>query len=518
MRRTIILAAALSIIVLGLWGTIVIYFDQARLRSIFSERLSDELGRRVEIAGAVDFSFFPRPSLTLQDVLVASIDGPGNTTLSAQRIGMTLRVLPLLRGELAPGRMDLQGAVIDLTESASNRSGGASLLAAAALLEGRSLQLRDVTVRLPGSGDVDEIVIDAIDVDRFRLDETVSLRFRGDIGRPALLSGARMSADLYVPSDENGPVRLRDVELDGRLVRIGQPLALAGDLSIRRGPEPRVTLSGGRFELGESVFDVSLDYRGGESAALDLLASGEGLPPPLPVILGGYLASAASGRSLSGWSEGTDIRAQFQLDRLRLPILALSDLRLDLRSARQGLDVELAAGFPGGLVEMSGVLTGDQPEALEFELSLAEASAVFREAGVAPVLGGTGEARARVAWPSVEGEALSVEGTLALWDGFWRVAIGEGEPAPQTFTSLSAEFRYTPGYLAIPRFSISGSDLVGEGWAAAELPGGALAGEFLPAGSESPSLAVEGRLGETRLADAADAADVQEGAGEAGDP
>lgn len=499
MRRTIILAAALSIIVLGLWGTILIYFDQSRLRSIFSERLSDELGRRVEIAGAVDFNFFPTPSLTLEDVFVSSAAGPGNAALSAERISMTLRVLPLLRGELAPGRMDLQGAIIDLTKRQAD-GGGASLLAAATLLEGRSLRLRDVTVRLPGSGDVDEIFIDAIDVDQFRLDETVSLQFRGDIGQPALLSDARMSAKLHVPSEENGLVRLRDVALSGRLARVNQPLALSGDLSYRRGSVARITLSGGRLELGGSAFDISLDYRGGESPALDLLASGDGLPPPLPAVLGRYAASAAAGRRLAAWSARTDIRAQLQLDRLRLPVLALSDLRLDLRSDRNGLGVELVAGFPGGLVDVSGVLSGEPPEQLDLDISLAEASAVFREAGVDPVFGGTGEASARVSWPSVEGEALSVEGTLSLWDGFWRVAMGEGEEVEsREFTALSAQIRYTPGYLAIPQFQIKGGSLNGEGWAGAELPAGTLAGEFLPSSAEAPTLTVQGSLGEARL-------------------
>lgn len=502
MRRTIILAAALAIILLGLWGTVVIYFDQARLRSIMSDRLSSELGRRVEIAGAVDVSFFPRPALTLGDVLVASTDGDDDPIdLTAREISMTLRLLPLLRGELAPGRMSLDGAVIDLSRAETGGRAGASLAGAARLLSGRSLQLRDVTVRLPGQERPQEIVVDAIDLDRFSLDETVALRFRGDLGRPAVLSDASLSASLFVPSGAGAPVRLRDAELSGRLTPFSQTLDFTGDLSLGMDPTPRLTLSGGRVQIGDSRMDLSFDYRSGESAALDLLASVDRLPRAFRGLLLGMAAGAETlAPELSAWSQRVDVRAQLQLDRLRLPVLDLADVRIDLRSRTAGLGVDLLAAFPGGLVEASGVLTDEASQHMALDLSLAEAARLFRTADGRVLLGGSGKGRGRILWPGVEGSPFSIEGELQLWDGFWAVAAdNEAEPAQRAFAEFSAQLRYTPGYLAIPQFTVAGAELSGEGWAGAELPDGALAGEFLPVGGGGPALSIGGRLDAARL-------------------
>ncbi|MDZ7789592.1 MAG: AsmA family protein [Xanthomonadales bacterium] len=104
MRRTIILAAALSIILLGLWGTAVIYFDEDRLKAIVSDRLSEQIGRRVEIVGRLRFSLFPSARIEAGGVIVQGPPGvPGAATLRADRVELALRLAPLLRGELSPG-------------------------------------------------------------------------------------------------------------------------------------------------------------------------------------------------------------------------------------------------------------------------------------------------------------------------------------------------------------------------------------------------------------------------------
>jgi uncharacterized protein involved in outer membrane biogenesis len=114
MRRTIILAAALGIIVLGLWGTAVIYFDESRLKGIISDRLSEQVGRRVEIVGALEFSLFPRPRLEAREVVIgASGNEDGRAVFRAARVSMSLRLIALLRGDLAPGRIQLELGVYD---------------------------------------------------------------------------------------------------------------------------------------------------------------------------------------------------------------------------------------------------------------------------------------------------------------------------------------------------------------------------------------------------------------------
>ncbi|HSH26322.1 MAG TPA: AsmA family protein, partial [Wenzhouxiangella sp.] len=154
MRRTIILAAALAIMLLGFWGTMVIYFDEARLKGLVSGQLSEQFGRRVEIVGALRFSFFPRLHVEAADVIIA---GPGDdderAMLRAQRVRMSLQLLPLLRGEFAPGQMQLSDAVVNLARWRDDARAADSLSAirsAAQYLSGRSLQLRNISLLLPG--------------------------------------------------------------------------------------------------------------------------------------------------------------------------------------------------------------------------------------------------------------------------------------------------------------------------------------------------------------------------------
>jgi len=151
MRRTIILAAALSIILLGLWGTAVIYFDEDRLKAIVSDRLGEPIGRRVEIVGRIRFSLFPSARIEAGGVIVQGPSGvPGAATLRADRVELALRLAPLLRGELSPGRMELSGAVIQLAPG--DKAGGdrsdplEAIRSSAKLLAGRSVRLQDVTL------------------------------------------------------------------------------------------------------------------------------------------------------------------------------------------------------------------------------------------------------------------------------------------------------------------------------------------------------------------------------------
>lgn len=501
MRRTIILAAALAIIVLGLWGTAVIYFDEARLKGIVSDRLSQQVGRRVEIVGALRFSIFPRPEVDARNVIIASAAGEESGPLMrAQRVSMGLRLAPLLQGRLAPGEMQLSGAVIQLGGDDSSAAGATNPLkmirSSARALSGRTLRLRDLTLVRPPvqGGEPRRVFVEFIELDRFSLDRPVAFRFRGDLGEAPIMEDMSVDGVLTVPSSPESPVRLRDIDLQGRMVALDKLVTLSGDLTLTPDTPFRLSLAGGRIRLGQNLFDVSFSYQGGDAPAADLLLSGRELDWLAfdAFTVGGMGLDPAA--MLAALSAKVDMRSQFQFDRLRLGSSVFSDARIDLRSQPAGLGVNLAAVFPGGVAEASGVLTGEMPESLAVDVSLAEFEKLLEWLELPVVVEGSGQATLSLSWSPSESAAYELDGRFELWDGRWRVVDTRDGTEVQTFDRFSGEFRMTPGYLEIPSFELRGEDLSGSGWAAVEMPDGALAGEIRPRAQQRAYLALSGTL------------------------
>lgn len=505
MRRTIILAAALAIILLGLWGTAVIYFDEARLKGIVSDRLSEQIGRRVEIGGALEFNLFPRLELNAGDVVIAgSENDDGQAMLRAKRVSMSLRFLPLLQGELAPGRMQLGGAVVNLAASKEN-AGPADPLAAirssARLLSGQSLRLRDVTVVLPSDDDgaPRSVVIDYIALDRFSLDRNVAFRFRGELGEPPLIEEVNIDGMLHVPTSPDIPIRLRNMQLKGRLAQVDRPVSLSGDLTAARADPFRLALAGGQLRVGRSQYDMSFNIHSGNRRSADLLLSGPVLDWSAIKAFSTQSMGVNPASALAEISSRVDLRSQLQFDRLRIGDAVFAEARIDLRSHRNGLGVSLATVFPGGLIEASGVLTHQSPRSLALDASLSEFGRLLEWLELPAALEGSGEAQLTLSWPRESGSGFELEGRFDLWDGHWRVAGPASELADTAFDRFSGELRMTPGYLEVPRFQLTGSEIAGRGWAAVDLSGQELGGELRSAEQTAGWLSLSGSLSQPQL-------------------
>ncbi|WP_376696399.1 AsmA family protein [Wenzhouxiangella sp. EGI_FJ10305] len=505
MRRTIILAAALAIIVLGLWGTATLYFDEARMKGLFADRLSERVGRRVEIVGALRFSLFPRPEVEAEDVIIAGPEGDEATaTMRAQSVRMNLRILPLLKGELAAAQMRLRGAVINLASTGSeNRSSGpmVAIRSSARLLSGRSLSLQDVTLLMPGrvDGAPRSMNIDFIEFDRFSLDQNVAFRFSGDLGDPLLLDEVSVKGMLNVPASEEHPVRLRDMQLRGRLLALDEHVSLSGDLTAGPADPVRISLAGGRLIVGERPFDLSVSYHGGANPAADLLVTAEVLDWSSVRESAALSLNLELETLLAALAERIDLRSQLQFDRFRVASSEFSNARIDLRSRPEGMGVNLATVFPGGLIEASGVMTGRGADSLIVDVSLADLGQLLEWREVPPVVDGSGEATLTLSWPIEDRSDYRLEGRYELWDGYWRVGRDQGEPAVNEYVQFNGDLRMTPGYLEIPSYEITGSELSGTGWAAVELPDGTLGGELMGIGMEPSYLALSGSLTRPQL-------------------
>ncbi|MDZ7789591.1 MAG: hypothetical protein U5L08_03680 [Xanthomonadales bacterium] len=343
-----------------------------------------------------------------------------------------------------------------------------------------------------------------MELERFSLDRPVAFRFRGDLGEPSLLEAVEIEGFLMVPASPDSAVRLRDMRLVGQLPGQDTTLSLSGDLTTRSDDPLRLILSGGRLRIGSSEFDISFNYQAGEPPAVDLLLSGAELDGAMAArTLAQRLALNAAGL-LAVVAKRIDLRSQLQFDRLRFGAIGLANARVDLRSKSGGLTVRLSAAFPGGMVDANGVLSASEPGSVAIDVSLAEFSQLLDALELPAVAGGSGEARLLLHWPAAAASGFLLTGEADLWQGFWRV-VGDGdgeEPVRREFDRFSTDIRLTPGFLELPAFVVQGSDLAGAGWAAVELEGGRLGGEFLASGPSAGRFDLSGTVSRPRLAPA----------------
>ena len=123
MRKLLILLAAILVFVLGLWGTAVLYFDEARLKQIAIEQVRAQTGRELRIDGPLSLSFLPRISLVANDV---SLSGPqdfdGPDLFQADQLRLAVELWPLIRGEVETGDIALRNARLTVHTDRAGRT------------------------------------------------------------------------------------------------------------------------------------------------------------------------------------------------------------------------------------------------------------------------------------------------------------------------------------------------------------------------------------------------------------
>jgi AsmA protein len=94
-----------------------------RLKAITEQALTDALGRRVTVSGDVSILFAPWFGLAMGPVAVAERPGAGDgPMLTAGRLEMTIRVLPLLARVVSPGSVRVRDLGLHLRRDASGRT------------------------------------------------------------------------------------------------------------------------------------------------------------------------------------------------------------------------------------------------------------------------------------------------------------------------------------------------------------------------------------------------------------
>lgn len=116
------LVVAIVLVFAGIAAYITTQFDPNEYRGLISQKISDQMGRKLEINGPLALSLFPSIKLSLQDVTLADADWAGKQPMvDMKQLDASLALMPLLQKQIVIEGITLKGATLNLTKS-SERS------------------------------------------------------------------------------------------------------------------------------------------------------------------------------------------------------------------------------------------------------------------------------------------------------------------------------------------------------------------------------------------------------------
>jgi len=442
MRKFLIFVAALLIVMLGLWATISIVLDEARLKAIAVDQVREQTGRTLVLDGPLELDVFPRIQLVARDVRLSGPDGyEGPDLFRADAFRMTLELWPLLRGVVETGAVELEDAELRLHTDRGGRStldgllpadDGTAAADAGPPEERPDLQIEAVrldNVRLVvsenGAGEVQEFLLRRFEIDAFRFDADVPFLFRGQLGDPPILREIELTGRVNVPRGP-GPIQLKNLELEALSGEL--ELALQGALELQPGDVTMATLSDGRVRIGDDEVLVSLEWHGTPRPRVSASLRGDSLDvDALLALLPGVGPADPDDESIPPLLIFRDIDAEADLVLAAMQIggLALADVeaRLVARDGVVRLD-PLEAALDGGRIDASAELdVTTDPPVLDlrprFELdSLSEALAPW---GLGRFLSGSGALALQLT-----GRGVTPDAVLASLDGTGRYDLRDG--------------------------------------------------------------------------------------------
>jgi len=336
MRTLLIFLAAIVVIILGLWATLVLYFDEARLKQIATEQVRAQTGRELIINGPLKLDFFPGISLVAEDV---ELSGPANYSgpdlFKADEFRMSLSLMPLLSGNVETGDIGLEQAEVNIHTDLSGISsldgltGGDAPAESAPSRAGVSTgQIRLSGIRLnltDAATDSRQVfVVERLQVDSFSYDKPVPFEFQGSLGDPAVISDIDLKGEVVVPSG-SGPIQIARLEVEANLS--GTEMGLSGSGEIQPGPPMLARFSDGRIRLGESEFTTAFSYTDGPRPMMEASLEGEMLD------VDALLASMPDAPAQTPQDGGAGEQPE------ESPLLLLRDMDLDAELSLQEMKV-----------------------------------------------------------------------------------------------------------------------------------------------------------------------------------
>ncbi len=130
LRRSLIVTAALLLLLIGAAVWLVLSFDGERLKRTGIEWVRTHHERELSIAGPVALQLWPQPAVTVQDVRLSEPGQPGQSFATIEKAALTVRLEPLLaRREIEIESMSAKGVRLTVRRGADGRRNIDDLLA-----------------------------------------------------------------------------------------------------------------------------------------------------------------------------------------------------------------------------------------------------------------------------------------------------------------------------------------------------------------------------------------------------
>ena len=373
MRALLIFLAAIVVIILGLWATLVLYFDEDRLKQIATEQVRAQTGRDLIINGPLKLDFFPGISLVASDVELSGPDNySGPDLFKADEFRMSLSLMPLLSGNVETGDIGLEKAEVNIHTDLSGVSSLDGLTGGDAPAEPGSRQPGISTGQILLSGirlnltdaatDSRQVfVVERLQVDSFSYDKPVPFEFQGSLGDPAVISGIDLKGEVVVPSGP-GPIQIARLEVDANLA--GTEMGLSGSGEIQPGPPMAASFSDGRIRLGESEFAAAFSYTDGTRPKIKATLEGEMLD--VDALLASMPAAPAQSPQAETPGEAPegspllllrdmDLDAELTLEEMKISGLALNSIRTRVLAENGVVVIDpLSGALAGGRLDAVG--------------------------------------------------------------------------------------------------------------------------------------------------------------------
>ncbi len=379
MRAMLIFLAAVVVIVLGLWATVVMYFDEERLKQIAIDQVRAQTGRELRIDGPLELKLLPRLSLRARDVKLSgppNFAGPG--LFEADELNMSLALFPLLRGEVETGDIGLENSRLVLHTDRAGRSSMDGLTGDATAgpsgddegAEPPRITTGNISLsqsRLVISDEATDarqvFLVERLQIDSFAFDRPVKFFFRGAIGEPPTIEDIDVSGTLTVPAGD-GPIEVNELGMTAQAA--GMPLGLTGRATLNPGPPLVARFQDGMLDLGGTQLEASFSYRDAEPPRIDANASGQRLNVDalLAVMPEGDQAVDEDAESPLMLLREFDLDARLELDQMTVAGLDMTEVRARLLSDGGIVTVDpLAARLQGGRIDAVAMVDLNQEPA-----------------------------------------------------------------------------------------------------------------------------------------------------------
>ena len=308
----------------------VAFIDPDDYRDQIAERASETLGREVRLDGPMSLSLFPWLALEIEDVQVGNPAALADAPPLA-RIGTavaSVRVMPLLRGELETGALTLSNAQLTIVTGPDGQTNLDGLMAESdPAADTQALDLTGVNLGAITLEQVDLVQLDlasdartTLSIERMRLDAFVAEQ---PLGFSVVARLADASGDLLIIDELNGSMRVaRDLsalQVNGLYAAYRLPGGdIAGEASAELELQP-----------GAQTRLIVQDLQAGLEAAGHSL--GLSLSDTLTVVLGDALDLALTNARLSIDDQILQASGRVQLTDRIVADLMVSGEELDLR-------------------------------------------------------------------------------------------------------------------------------------------------------------------------------------------